>query len=205
LQAAGLELLGHCETLSQWPGLLQQSPLLQDFTPAEADVLGASMLYVRARAGQVLIAEGAASDWLMLLLRGTVDVGKRKVAAEGDAQDANESTRLAVMREGAVLGEMSMIDGEPRYASCWALTDVEAAVLSRAAVGQLIASHPAIGAKLLVKLTQLLAQRLRNTSNQLLKLLRWTANESTPETASADRPPSLPLPVPPRSDPSTAS
>lgn len=172
LQAAGLQLLGRCEQLSQWPGLLQQSPLLQDFTLAEADTLGAQMLHVRAQAGQVLIAEGDASDWLMLLLRGTVDVGKRKASSEGEKDASTDNTRLAVVREGAVLGEMSMIDGEPRYASCWALSEVEAAVLSRAAVGELIVSHPAIGAKLLVKLTQLLAQRLRNTSSQLVKVLQ---------------------------------
>ena len=39
-------------------------------------------------------------------------------------------------------------------------------------IARLIQEHPAIGAKLLVKLTQLLAQRLRNTSNQLVKLLQ---------------------------------
>jgi CRP/FNR family transcriptional regulator, cyclic AMP receptor protein len=172
LQAAGLELLGPCEQLSKWPGLLLQSPLLQDFSPVEADVLGARMLHIRAKPGQVLISEGDASNWLMLLLRGTVDVGKRKLGVEADKEEPGDNTRLAVVREGAVLGEMSMIDGEPRYASCWALSEVEAAVLSRVAVGELIASHPGIGAKLLVKLTQLLAQRLRNTSNQLVKSLR---------------------------------
>jgi CRP-like cAMP-binding protein len=67
-----------------------------------------------------------------------------------------------------VLGEMSMFDGEPRYASCWALSEVEAAVLDRAAVALLIKTRPEVGAKLLVKLTQLLAQRLRNTSTQLV-------------------------------------
>jgi CRP-like cAMP-binding protein len=77
-----------------------------------------------------------------------------------------------VLKEGAVLGEMSMLDGEPRYASCWALSEVEAAVLSRGAVGRLITANPAVGAKLLVKLTQLLAQRLRNTSSQLVKALQ---------------------------------
>jgi CRP/FNR family cyclic AMP-dependent transcriptional regulator len=177
LQAAGLEIAGRCEALSQVPGLLQHSPLLQDFTPAEADILGAEMLRVRAQPGQVLIAEGASSDWLMVLLRGTVDVGKRVDPPDAPAEQAGETsstTRLAVVREGAVLGEMSMIDGEPRYASCAALTEVEAGVLSRAAVGRLISTHPAIGAKLLVKLTQLLAQRLRNTSNQLVKSLRRT-------------------------------
>ena len=77
-----------------------------------------------------------------------------------------------MLRTGAVLGEMSMFDGEPRYASCWALSEVEAAVLDRAAVARLIQARPEIGAKLLVKLTQLLAQRLRNTSSQLVKVLR---------------------------------
>jgi CRP/FNR family transcriptional regulator, cyclic AMP receptor protein len=40
------------------------------------------------------------------------------------------------------------------------------------AVGRLINAHPTVCAKLLVKLTQLLAQRLRNTSNQLVKTLQ---------------------------------
>ncbi len=171
LRAAGLELLGPCERLSQRRDLLRESALLQDFTPEEVDVLGQAMLRVRARPGQVLVAENDTSDWMLLLLSGTVDVGKRRVGADADS-GSGETTRLAVLRPGAVLGEMSMLDGEPRYASCWALSEVEAAVLTRPAVATLITGHPAVGAKLLVKLTQLLAQRLRNTSNQLVRLLQ---------------------------------
>jgi CRP-like cAMP-binding protein len=171
IRAAGLELLGRCERLSEWPQLLNASPLLQDFTAAEADLVGGLMLRVKAQPGQMLIAEGDASDWLMLLLRGTVDIGKR-IGPDADREVRGDNTRLGVVRPGAVLGEMSMFDGEPRYASCWALSEVEAAILERRAVARLIQSNPAIGAKLLVKLTQLLAQRLRNTSNQLVKVLR---------------------------------
>ena len=47
-----------------------------------------------------------------------------------------------------------------------------AGVLGRQAIGLLIRDHPGVGAKLLVKITQMMAQRLRNTSNQLVKLLR---------------------------------
>jgi CRP-like cAMP-binding protein len=180
LAARGLQLLGPCSPLSVRPEILLVSPLLRDFTPEEVDLLGASMLRVRAQPGQVLIAEGEASDWMMLLLQGAVDVGKRKIGAGMDSEEPGDVTRLAVVKEGAVIGEMSMLDGEPRYASCWALGEVEAAVLSRAAVGHLISEHPGVGAKLLVKLTQLLAQRLRNTSNQLVKLLQKTnASAST--------------------------
>ena len=175
MRDAGLEVLGPCQRLSASPGLLERSQLLQDFSPAEADALGSLMVHVRAQPGQTLIQEGDASDWMMLLLGGTVDVGKRKVGSEGAGEEHAENTRLAVLREGAVLGEMSMFDGEPRYASCWALSVVDAAVLDRAGVSRLIVGQPAVGAKLLVKLTQLLAQRLRNTSNQLVRVLRRPA------------------------------
>ncbi len=177
LRERGLQLLGPCDHLSQRTELLVESTLLRDFTPAEAELLGAHMLRLGAQPGQMLIAEGEASDWMMLLLRGTVDIGKRKVGAETDSQEPGDTTRLAVLRAGAVIGEMSMLDGEPRYASCWALSEVEAAVLTRAAVSRLIGSNPALAAKLLVKLTQQLAQRLRNTSNQLVKILRKTGEE----------------------------
>jgi len=171
MRAAGLEVVGCCERLSNSPELLRSSQLLQDFTPAQADVLGSLMLRVTAQPGQMLIAEGDCTDWMMLLLQGTVDVGKR-IGPEAERELRGDNTRLAVLRPGAVLGEMSMFDGEPRYASCWALSEVEAAVLDRAAVARLIHSQPEIGAKLLVKLTQLLAQRLRNTSAQLVRVLQ---------------------------------
>ena len=63
-------------------------------------------------------------------------------------------------------------DSEPRYATCTAIEAVEAGVLGRREIALLIRDHPGVGAKLLVKITQLMAQRLRNTSNQLVKLLQ---------------------------------
>ncbi|MBK6296457.1 MAG: cyclic nucleotide-binding domain-containing protein [Rhodoferax sp.] len=165
LQAAGLELLGTCVQLSlHIPQWTSPAPLLEDLTPDEIDALGLLMPKVGACAGQTLIAEGDTGDWMLLLLHGTVDVFKK-------TQDGRAS-RLAVVRQGAAVGEMSMFDAAPRYASCVALEEVRAGVLTRQLIAQLIHEHPAIGAKLMVKLTQLMAQRLRNTSNQLVKLLR---------------------------------
>ncbi len=162
MQAKGLEVLGLCHGLAQnHAALLQSSALLDHFTPDEAETLGGVMLRVRAQRGQVLIQEDTPGDWMMLLLRGTIDV--TKLSARG------EPSRLAVIKSGASVGEMSMLDCELRYATCSALEEVEAGVLTRRAIERLIREHPAVGAKLLVKLTQILAQRLRNTSTQLVK------------------------------------
>ena len=166
-ERAGLQLDGTCVGLSRY-GLQwrQTAALLEDLTNEEADTLGDLMPLVRARAGQDLITEGDMGDWMLLLLSGTVDVIK--------TSDAGVVSRLAVIKQGAAVGEMSMLDTAPRYATCRAIEDVQAGVLTRVTITHLIQDHPAIGAKLLVKLTQLLAQRLRNTSNRLVKLLRTT-------------------------------
>ena len=188
LHSAGLQVVDHCERLATYsPDLLEHSPLLEQFTPAEADVLAASMLLVRAAPGQVLIREGDAGDWMMLILKGTVDVTKRIElrAADADAPsaagnhaepEAREFTqsRVAVLQRGAAIGEMSMLDGGLRFATATAIEPVEAGILGSHAIGLLIRDHPAVGAKLLVKITQLMAQRLRNISNQLVKALQKT-------------------------------
>jgi CRP/FNR family cyclic AMP-dependent transcriptional regulator len=125
-----------------------------------------------------MIREGEFGDWMMLVLKGTVDVTKRlETPADAARTDADEGaepvvSRVAVVRAGAAVGDMSMLDSEPRYATCTAIDAVEAGVWGRHEIALLIRDHPGVGAKLLVKITQMMAQRLRNTSNQLVKLLR---------------------------------
>jgi CRP/FNR family transcriptional regulator, cyclic AMP receptor protein len=183
LEDTGLTVSGHCGHLSTFgPDMLQASPLLQDMTMQEADVLASSMLVVRAEPGQVLIREGDTGEWMLLLLSGTVDVTKaaspRAAVEQLDGEDAPAFSRIAVIQRGAAFGEMSMLDSEPRFATCTAIEAVEAGVLGRRAIGLLIRDHPAVGAKLLVKITQLMAQRLRNTSNHLNRLLQKQPTQS---------------------------
>ena len=173
LQTAGLTVVGHCANLSAYAGdLFNTSPLLQDMSAPEVDVLGQSMLLIRATPGEVLIREGDVGEWMLLVLSGTVDITKRVEQVGDDGEKTATSSRIGVIQHGAAVGEMSMLDNEPRYASCTAIEAVEAGVLGRREIGLLIRNHPAVGAKLLVKITQMMAQRLRNTSNQLVKLLQ---------------------------------
>ena len=171
---AGLRLEGHCEGLSRY--MLEwrhAAALIEDLTVDEAETLGKLMPRLHARAGQTLIREGEVGDWMLLVLGGTVDVYK--------TSERGGMSRLAVIMQGTAVGEMSMLDAAPRNATCVAIEDVEAGVLTRTMIAHLIQDHPAIGAKLLVKLTQLLAQRLRNTSSRLVKLLQKTGAEIQPD------------------------
>lgn len=161
----GLQAAGFCDDLAERASRWHEgAALVEDLTPDEITTLGALMPKVRAQAGQALIREGETGDWMLLLLSGTIDVTK--------ATETGTPSRLAVIKGGRAVGEMSMLDGSPRYATCTALEDVEAAMLTRATISALIREHPGIGAKLLVQLTQLLARRLRNTSNQVVRLLQ---------------------------------
>jgi CRP/FNR family transcriptional regulator, cyclic AMP receptor protein len=174
LQQRGLQDLGDAQDALQREAdqLRQSASLLEDFKLEELAILGAAMRRLKAQPGQILINEGEAGDWMLLILQGTVDVTKRIMHHDAAGQPTSsllEVSRLAVVRTGASLGEMSMLDSELRNATCTAIDQVEAAILTRAAIGQLIQQHPAVGAKLLIKITQLLAQRLRNTSAQLVK------------------------------------
>ncbi len=169
LLSRGLRMEGDCAGLAeQVDHIVLSSSLLHDFTPDDLSILGHCMPRVMASPGQILIAEGETGDWLLVLLSGTVDVTKR-MHVPGSPDQAAQASRLAVVRAGASLGEMSMFDSEPRHATCTAIDDVQAGILTRAAISHLIQDHPAVGAKLLVKITQLLAQRLRNTSVKLIK------------------------------------
>jgi CRP-like cAMP-binding protein len=140
--------------------MISYSPLFENFNLAEIRLLSHFMQVYRAEPGVEIVREGEAGDFMMLLIEGRIEVFK---------QDRWNAPRLiALIEPGQTLGEMSMIDGEPRFATCIAVEPTTFAVLSRDAMVRIILEEPALGAKLLIKLVTLLSQRLRQTSSTLL-------------------------------------
>lgn len=143
--------------------IIQSIALFEDFEAGDLDRLAASMRCYRAPAGLAIINEGDPGDYMVLILSGAVEIVKR------DAHGL--PVQIAVAGPGKTLGEMSLIDGEPRFASCVAVDDVEFAVLDRAAMTALIAEDPQIGVKLMMEFLILLNQRLRTISGQLMECM----------------------------------
>jgi CRP-like cAMP-binding protein len=144
-------------------GMVGYAPLFEQFSLAEIRLLGHFMQTFRAQAGQEIIREGEAGDFMMLVIEGRVEVFK---------QDRWNTPRLiAVVEEGKTLGEMSMIDGEPRFATCVAVEPSLIAVLSRDALAIIILEQPMLGAKILMQLAVMMSQRLRQTSLRLVEFV----------------------------------
>ena len=83
----------------------------------------------------------------------------------------NTPKLIATVDAGKTLGEMSMIDGEPRFATCVAAEPCVIAVLSRENLARIILEQPILGAKILMELVLMLSQRLRQTSVKLVSLM----------------------------------
>lgn len=143
--------------------LVGRSPFFQEFSREDISVLASYMEIYRAQPGQTIIREGDAGDYMLLIISGDVDILKR-----GYRQEQQHMTTVSA---GMTLGEMSMIDGEPRFATCLATQETTFAVLTRDNMAKIILDQPALGAKILVKLVTMLSLRLRQTSAKLLQYM----------------------------------
>ena len=163
-QLAHLEYLGDATRFAgQIQGLLPRCSLLENFTPAELRLLSHFMDVYRAAEGMEVIREGDGGDFMLLVVEGRFEVRK---------QDRHNTQQvIASVEPGRSLGEMSMIDGEPRFATCVALEPTLIAVLRRENLARVVVEQPLIGAKIMMELVLMLSQRLRATSNRLMEML----------------------------------
>jgi CRP-like cAMP-binding protein len=170
LTAIGLRPIGRASEFSdEIHALMAKTPLFSGLDIEETRKLGAFMYVYEAPIGVTIISEGEAGDFMVLLMQGMVDVLRRN--------RYNFPSRIAVAHAGHALGEMSMFDGEPRFASCVTLEPSRIAVLTRDAMLLVLHDEPRLGSKILLKLVQLLSDRLRQTSAKLVSYLE-TAREA---------------------------
>lgn len=164
LLALGLKPIGRAsEFTAEIHQLMSRTPLFSGLDIDETRKLGAFMYVYEAPPGVTVINEGESGDFMMLLMTGMVDVLRRN--------RYNYPSRIAVAHSGHALGEMSMFDGEPRFASCVTLEQCRIAVLTRDALMLVLTDEARLGNKILLKLVQLLSERLRQTSAKLVSYL----------------------------------
>ena len=143
--------------------LLGRAPLFSEFTRDDIKKLAEYMGVYRAQTGESIILEGDIGDYMLLIIRGEVDILKRGLA--------REQQHMTTVGAGTTIGEMSMIDGEPRFATCRTTQATTFAVLTRDNMAKIILEQPQLGSKILVKLVTMLSARLRQTSAKLMRYM----------------------------------
>ena len=143
--------------------LMEHVDLLAGLAWREIEVLAGYMQAYAAEPGCMVFKEGEPGRYMGLLVRGRVVIRKE---AEG-VKDAV----VSIEGRGRSIGEMALIDGEPRSASCEVVETATLLLLTREQFERLAAEHPALAFKLLLRITKLMSRRLRLTSGQLVEHL----------------------------------
>lgn len=139
--------------------ILDDLELFQKFFDfRELECLSTYMNLASVAKGEIIFHEGEKGGYMLILINGKMDVSK---SGDGGLH------LLSCEGKGRVLGEMSLIDHEPRSATCVASTDCEIVSLSQEGLEKLAAEHPPIAYKFMFVLARLLSRRLRRTSGLL--------------------------------------
>jgi CRP/FNR family transcriptional regulator, cyclic AMP receptor protein len=172
-QAAALQQRGKAIEGSSMADLAAQmlhAPgALFQLTPHEARTIVSYMQPHRVPEGTTFIKEGdrAGSDFMMLVLDGEVTV-------ETIVVSRTAPITVSVLGPGSLIGEMGLVDGEPRSASCTAGSRLLCAILTREAMGQLLDDDPRTAAKLILAIAHRIAERMREGSEKLKLYVQLT-------------------------------
>ena len=127
--------------------VLARNPLFEGLDPSELSDLEAVMRRKEYGEGHVICREGESAESLFVIV-------------DGFARVLVDDRPVARLRRGDVVGEMSLVSGEPRSATVVAAVPTTAFELSRYGVAALIAEQP----RILENLTRILSDRLAATT-----------------------------------------
>jgi small-conductance mechanosensitive channel/CRP-like cAMP-binding protein len=122
------------------PAVLDSIPLFSPFSPEARAQLATNVRILDYAAGELVLRQGDPGDSLYAIVSGSARV---TVVSE----DRTEHT-VAVLREGDVFGEMSLLTGEPRSASVHAEERLVLCAVSKGAVLPLLAANPSMAERM---------------------------------------------------------
>jgi len=163
-QLGSLKLLGASEAFrDELCTLISATQMFRDFEWRDIEALANYMQAYEASKGSTLFHEGDSGTFLCLIIKGTVDIYKE--------DHHNKDKIFATIGPGKTLGEMAIIDDEPRSATAIVAETTTLAILTKNNFLRIISEKPGLATKILLKVARLLSQRLRQTSGKLVDYL----------------------------------
>jgi CRP-like cAMP-binding protein len=142
--------------------MLTANTALMQLSHEEARAVVAYMRPHRIPEGCTFIREGDTqdTDFMLLVLDGEVTV-------ETIVVSRTSPITVTVLGPGSLIGEMGLLDGSPRSASCIAMSDLRCAMLTREGLNQLLDEDPRTAAKLMMAISYRIANRMRESQEKL--------------------------------------
>ncbi len=146
------------------PGnFFDQVSIFQDLEPAQIALVQPLFLFSHEPAGSEIFEQGNQAEYLYIVVEGEVNIRYKP--------DDGPVISVARVRPGGVVGWSAAL-GNPAYtSSAICTTDCQLLRVRGQDLRQLCEQHPETGALLLERLAAVIAERLRNTHQQVMALL----------------------------------
>ena len=135
--------------------IIKQTPLFKELSEEALAFLDGHAIARTFQADEVVAAEGSLGDCMFIIKSGALDV----VLSRG----APGMVKIARLSPGDFVGEISLIDSQPRSASIVASKDAEVLIINRQALLDLHEVDFKAFMKVIVNITRKLGERLRET------------------------------------------
>lgn len=122
---------------------------------ADYDIIESYMFRYEYEAGKYVFKEGTHGGYMFFIVTGEAEVTKMV---------DNKKVQIANVSTGRSIGEMSLLDGNPRSASVRAVTDLTLIVLKREDFNRLMTDHPVTANRVVIGIASLLSRSLRATT-----------------------------------------
>jgi CRP-like cAMP-binding protein len=137
---------------------------LPGITEKEFQDLNTYLTYKVFSRDSVVMNEGDPGDFMGFLIKGRMAI-RKETSFDG------KYILIAILEEGAIFGENSVIESNPRNATVSALEECHALILSHENAQKVIASNPELGVKLLSKILRVVGVRLRKSATRIADVL----------------------------------
>lgn len=145
---------------------LMQVPLLEELTEIELEVLAGVMNPKMFRAGDVICKEKAEADSFFVIADGQVAIVKDIAGGEEQV--------LAELGPGALIGEMSLIDGKPRSATIRAIGGCTLLEVKKEEFESLYRANSPFALRFTERIAIDLSMRLRSADERFLEIFSRT-------------------------------
>ena len=142
--------------------ILRKQPLFTEMSDQDLENVASAFFEKNFTSGAILFYEGQTGEVLYLILKGRVEIVKK-------GQDFGERV-LASLKEGECLGEMSLVDNQPRTASARTACEATCLAMTKKAFYQLVERHPAAAVKLLLAFLRTANDRLRKANESIKQI-----------------------------------